>query len=150
MTDKIFVRLGVELSVKMKNQPVAAKPFDVKFSLDIRRSLNVSVIKGMAQDSAELAPFKEWFGGLEQGAGYVKKFSSSSIIDANKKIDGAYFQEKFSRMGPIVERLMQQNLLNFVKEPSNASLGYKVQWHIGGYLTSKRLANTLCTSFWLK
>jgi len=147
ITHLIFSKLNEEMTNKM--QTPFLTPLNMEYALNVYDPTN---IKKLCGDSAELSPFKDWFVGLENGLRYGdSKFSSVSIV-TNPKVDVDYFQSKISKLGPLVEQLVQQNLANFAHIPQNSSLKYNVEWFSKqtGYSFSHKNDNSLYVKLELK
>lgn len=98
--------------------PLVLEPLKLSYSFEIDTPSQAAKIKQwVGEREATLAPFKEWF----------DKFTDEN----EKNINVEYFQEKFARIGRILEGAIKAQLATFSSNPENRELEYKVQWHRG-------------------
>lgn len=118
-----------------KQLPSKQSPLASRFSFEIVKSKDALILKDLASDGAELAPFKEWF---ERFANPQKismdssKIESSSIVfqspEREKGVDREYFQELMALVGRSVAANLKESFDQLALLPENSRLKAEVTW----------------------
>ncbi len=145
IVSSVLNRFREHLSNPFKRIPSSSLPLESTFSLDICRPKKASLIQALAQEKADLEPFKEWFSvfnAVEKNQGEFNKkrdfedeyddsalSSWLSIPQSDAKKDSNYFHEQMAKIGRRIAATVNRQLGSLALQPENKEFRFKVEWY---------------------
>jgi len=142
ITAAVLKKIGERLEDPFKIIPTSAYPLKTAFAFDISRAKNVSQIRSLAKDTADLEPFKEWFSvfgetkraQLEPNKKLeceveFEEMSSSLFPQSVFVTDREYFEEQMSKIGHRLENRVSEQLAMVGSRAENRDFRFKVEWY---------------------
>ncbi len=162
----VFAKIKESLDDPFKKQPTKDRTLTLKYNFDILDPDQALIVKKMAQDAADKAPFKEWFVRLAKKKQEITEddvsmsdccssgITLSPIRNQSKDtaIDGTYFKERMALIGELVYPELKKIFEDFSKLPGNNLIKFKVDWYGGAALDnigSFQSSNDIAVEIWI-
>ena len=134
---EVFEALNKALSDPYAKLPSKARPLILNFSFEIVNSKSALKLQNLAQEAAELPPFKEWFGKFSipnqkkehdedifEGSSGLSVFKGETV--SKRGIDHEYFQDMMALVGRAVDAKLHNT---FFESNINSTLKVQATWY---------------------